>query len=376
MAEKGVVYLLIVVVCFFLGGVAGLVMHRSDYCIAGMFRDFFLFGETLRLRSLLLLVVASMVLFEMARQLGYITLYPFPLLGSPSLANLFGGALLGAGMVLAGGCVVGTLYRLGSGSLLSVLALAGLVAGSALYAEVHPWWGELVRNTTFFPGIVTLPQLLGIEPGLLVGAVVLAAGYPFWRWYRQGKWSRQTSVEGYLQPWKAALALALVGLVSYLAVGMPMGITTAYAKAGAFLEQLVMPEHVAGLAYFQGVPLDYTAPLGGVVLQGGAGPRFDAIALIQFPLIGGIVLGAAFSALRLGEFRIYLRVPWRQALSALAGGLIMGLAARMAPACNVWHLLGGVPILGMQSMLFVAGMVPGAWLGSRILTGLVLKSSR
>jgi len=52
----------------------------------------------------------------------------------------------------------------------------------------------------------------------------------------------------------------------------------------------------------------------------------------------------------------------------------MGVAARMAPACNVWHLLGGVPILAAQSILFVLGMVPGAWLGSRLLTRLVLRA--
>ena len=31
------------VVGMLLGLIAGFVMHRSDYCVAGMFRDFFLF---------------------------------------------------------------------------------------------------------------------------------------------------------------------------------------------------------------------------------------------------------------------------------------------------------------------------------------------
>ncbi|MCF6187818.1 MAG: YeeE/YedE family protein, partial [Desulfobulbaceae bacterium] len=74
------------------------------------------------LRALLLLIVASMVLFEMFRQLGFLPLYPFPLLGSPSLANIVGGILFGIGMVTAAGCVVGTLYKMGGGSVISATA--------------------------------------------------------------------------------------------------------------------------------------------------------------------------------------------------------------------------------------------------------------
>jgi hypothetical protein len=39
----------------------------------------------------------------------------------------------------------------------------------------------------------------------------------------------------------------------------------------------------------------------------------------------------------------------------------------MASGCNVWHLLGGLPIMAIQSMLFLAGLIPGAWLGARLL---------
>ena len=96
--------------------------------------------------------------------------------------------------------------------------------------------------------------------------------------------------------------------------------------------------------------------------------------VIQFPLIGGIILGSACSALLLREFRVYFRIPLRQYLSAIIGGMIMGLASRMAPACNIWHLFGGLPILAMQSMLFLAGLLPGAWLGSIILSRVIVRA--
>ena len=355
-----------------LGMATGFIMHRSDFCMAGMFRDLFLFRQNFMLRMLALAVIASMALYEAARQTGLL-LYPFPLLGSPSLANLAGGLLFGIGMVLAGGCVAGTLYKMGAGSLLSAIAFAGLIAGSTVYAEIHSWWEEFTRATTIFKGKVTIPQIMGIDPVSVIAALLAGALFLFHRWFRAGKWERHSRADGYLQPWKAALLLALIGLCSSLVIGMPLGITTAYAKMGAYLENASFPAHMAGLAYFQAITLDYISPVGNIHLVGGPGWRFDAIAAVQFPLVFGIVAGGTLSALLLGEFKIYFRIPFRQCLSALAGGTIMGMASRMAPACNIWHLFGGLPILAGQSVLFLSGLLAGAWLGSRILVKWVVR---
>lgn len=356
-----------------LGAIAGYVMHRADFCVAGMFRDLFLFRTGHPLRPLLLLVACSMLLFEAARQAGLLVAYPFPLIGSPSLANLFGGLLFGVGMVLAGGCVVGTLYKMGSGSVTSLVAFCGLILGSALYAEIHPFWGSVIKKTTFFPGKVTIPQIMGIDPILPILSLTIPATAYIVKVHRTGGWNRRTYAEGALQPWKAALILSLTGTVSYIVIGMPLGITTAYAKIGGWCESLIIPCHFDTLAYFKLIPLNYRNPLTGLHISGGPGPAIDAIALIQFPVIAGIVAGSAFSAIILKEFKIYVNLPLRQYASAALGGLIMGLASRMAPACNVWHLFGGLPIMAIQSILFLIGIVPGAWLGGIILSRKVIR---
>ncbi len=366
-------YLVVVPASLLLGVAAGYVMHRSDFCVAGMFRDLFLFRQTYMLSMLLLLVAASMVLFEAGALLGLIAPQPFPLLGPPALINILGGVLFGFGMVLAGGCVVGTLYKLGAGSVLSLTALIGLIAGSVFYAEIHPWWSMLAEASRFAEERITLPQAVGASPLPLILICVAGIACVLLLRFRRRSWVRRSPAQGYLQPWKAALLLAAIGFLSYVLVGMPLGITTAYAKIGAYIENLFWPGHVANLAYFQAQPLDYVPPLAHAAVQGGAGPRLDAIAAIQFPLIVGIVLGGGVSALLVREFRFYFKVPPSQYLMAFGGGLIMGLAARMTPACNVWHLFGGLPILAMQSLLFLAGLFPGAWLGSRVLARVVLR---
>lgn len=45
----------------------------------------------------------------------------------------------------------------------------------------------------------------------------------------------------------------------------------------------------------------HTIPFSGEALVGGAGPVLDVIALLQYPLIVGILLGAAWSSARLGN---------------------------------------------------------------------------
>ncbi|MCL7486624.1 MAG: YeeE/YedE family protein [Desulfobulbaceae bacterium] len=364
--------LFIIIVNLALGLVAGAIMYRSDFCVAGMFRDLFLFRKTVMLRTLLLLVVASMVLFELMRRIGLLPLYPFPLLGSPSLGNIAGGVIFGIGMVLAGGCVVGTLYKMGGGSMISATAFAGLIIGSGLYAEMHPWWTAVSKKFSFLQGHITLPQALGCDPILLLLPVTGLAAYLFLRWHAQRRWEVASPAEGYIQPWKAALYLAILGTLSYTLIGMPFGITNAYAKAASYLTNIPVPMHVSQVAFYNTVPLKYTAPVSQVELHGGPGPFFDAIAYIQFPLIAGIVLGAMIAALRIGEFRVYFRVPARQYVSALAGGIILALGSRMTPGCNIWHLFGGVPILSMQSLLFLIGIIPGSYIGSRLLVTLVL----
>lgn len=355
-----------------LGFSAGFIMHRADYCIAGMFRDLFLFRSVLKLRTLVLLVVSSMVLFELARQFGLLPIYPFRI-GSPSLANVIGGFLFGIGMVLAGGCVVGSLYKMGAGSMLSAVAFVGLIAGSGLYAEFHPWWKSVITATTVFKGKATIPQILDIDPLPLILAVTVIASFYFHRWYRQGVWVRSTFTTGSLQPWQAALFLSLIGLISYITIGTPLAVTTAYSKFAAYLEAILFNSHFQTLAYFKADSLSYRQPITAMQLSGGPGPRLDAYALIQYPVIAGIVLGGTISATMLKEFRLYVKLPWRQYLSAAIGGVVMGVASRMAPSCNVWHLLGGLPILAVQSLLFLAGLLPGTWFGSRFLSRFVIR---
>ena len=355
-----------------LGLLAGAIMQRSDFCMTAAFRDLFLFRSTTLLAALLVLVTVSAILFELVRTLAGTESFALPAFGVPSLVTVFGGGLFGVGMVLAGGCVVGTLYRLGSGSRLALWALVGLIAGSALYAEIHPFWSTLKMLTSLDPQAVTLSQWSGLSPWIFVLILVIVTGLLiFWRPQAFAPLPGWREMKGYIPPFYAALALAGVGTLSVILYGRPLGVTTSYTKVAAYLEQLLIPGHLAATPFFQ-TQAPMVFPFVPGPLTAGPGPTFDGIAVMQYPLIIGIILGSALSAWQLGEWRWSAAANWRQTSSVLVGGLLMGLASRMAVGCNIQHLWGGLPIFSVQSLLFLAGILPGAWLGGRLLVRWVL----
>lgn len=92
-------------------------------------------------------------------------------------ANIIGGLVFGAGFALIGYCPGTAAAALGQGSWDALFGMAGLVAGSFLYAEMS---GLLKRTAEKWGtlGKVTLPDLLKIPrlPFAFVFAVLLAGG--------------------------------------------------------------------------------------------------------------------------------------------------------------------------------------------------------
>lgn len=355
---------------FGLGIVLGTILYRSDFCMAGIFRDVFLFRDYERLRHLFLAIVLTLLFFLLLRALeippadNFFTRQKSYLLGS------LGGVVFGFGMVLAGGCVTGTLYKMAGGNLSYVLVFAGIVVGSLLYAELHPWIRDL-GNLSSWGGYGNLLEEWPLVAG--AGSWVLAAIMLilFLWWWRQGKWTVCASPHGYLQPWLTAIFLALLNLAAYGASGLPLSISTLYAKLGAQIESWVAPAYVAGLEYFS--QPSFVVTIGESSYPVSGGPQVDFYAYTEGGLMIGVLLGAFLNALWLKEFRLSNWPPARQAVSALTGGILMALGARLANGCNLKHLLGGVPLLSFHSMLFVCGMLLGAWLGARVLPRIVLR---
>jgi hypothetical protein len=323
------------------------------------------------LRSLSVYLVTAMVLFFIIRQSGLAVFDRPPIYKFPSIATLAGGLVFGVGMVLAGGCVVGTLYKMASGKLGSLIAFFGIISGSLIYAEFHPLAESFRRDTVISDYILVSDFSPGAEAALVAILLVLSVAV-FARWTKQGKFGYEAFAEGYLKPWKAGLAIAVLNAAAFIFSGWPMGITTAYAKLGAFIENFIAPSHTDGLQYFNHNCVSAVVP-SGLKIAGGAGPWLDVIFFTELALVTGIVIGAFATAVRFKEFKIYGLPPRRQVASAFTGGLLLALGARIAAGCNLKFILGALPFLALQGIVFVVGMTGGAYMGTVVLKKFVIK---
>lgn len=96
------------------GAVLGFVFQRGRFCLNTAFRYVIYIKNFTILRSYLLSLVIALIGANLLEQAGIVSLDQ----GGQEfawLANVLGGYIFGIGMVLAGGCAAGTLYRVGEG---------------------------------------------------------------------------------------------------------------------------------------------------------------------------------------------------------------------------------------------------------------------
>lgn len=82
-------------------------------------------------------------------------------------ANVIGGLLFGAGFALLGYCPGTAAAALGQGNWDALFGMAGLVAGSWIYAELSGWTKRTIEKWGDY-GKVTLPDLLHLPRGVAV----------------------------------------------------------------------------------------------------------------------------------------------------------------------------------------------------------------
>jgi uncharacterized protein len=87
-------------------------------------------------------------------------------------ANIIGGLLFGVGFALVGYCPGTAAVALGQGSWDALFGMAGLIAGSWMFAQLSGWTKRTVESWGDF-GKVLLPDLLKVPRGVFV--VCLAA---------------------------------------------------------------------------------------------------------------------------------------------------------------------------------------------------------
>lgn len=127
------------------GFALGFVLHRSHFCFSRVFREPFMTGEGSMTKAMIfalaLGIPATSLLLQKETVDPYLAIPPTFWVGS-----VVGGFIFGIGMIFAGGCASGSLWRVGEGNIkLWVVVFFFGWAGSTFSAIVNKW-GLLTRE--------------------------------------------------------------------------------------------------------------------------------------------------------------------------------------------------------------------------------------
>ena len=365
---------------FWLIGVAlGIIVQRSRLCFAGAFRDLIMSGDGRIMRSLLIGLAIATVGFGllMARFVPDPSFGVLPVgahIQPVGFATIAGGIMFGIGMVLAGGCVTGSLWRMGEGYINSWVAMLGIMGGLWLGATSWNWWFDNdigQRSTTWFPTNLGLGWSIALT---LVALGVLYLAILWWesrspampampgkpkppaltfRDQLRERWDMVFGGSGWSYT-TGAIALAVLGVFAY-ALAMPLGVT---GGISSWTDRLV--DMGAGVSH---LPLKGTDALGGCTPISGDFVWWT----VRSATMAGLVIGAFLASNLSGEFKLRWSRNWARYPQLLGGGLLMGYASVIAIGCTIGAFFSSIPSLALAGWIFGIGLFGGAFIGVQIL---------
>lgn len=353
-----------------IGGLAGFALYHASFGFTAAWRRIVRERRGAGLRAQMLLI-------------GLTCLVSFPLIAwgtgefaargnilPMGVASAFGAFVFGAGMQLGGGCASGTLFTVGGGSSRMVITLFFFVAGSLLATAHWDFWtagaavgdGFLVSNLKDLVSYrlnnnrgVSLIGELGVGGALAAMALVLGS-IAIWsamieRRTHGALEPRRRTGTILTGPWSltlGAVALALVGIGTFVTLGRPWGVTAGFAIWGAHAWEALGGD-VSGWSYWQGWR----------AAQVEASLFANGTSVMNF----GIVFGAMIAASLAGKWAPGLNLSIRDLATAVIGGLMMGYGARLAYGCNIGAYLGGLVSGSLHGWWWLIWGFGGSYLG-------------
>lgn len=335
-----------------IGAAFGYTLQRGRFCVNSAYREV-LFQDYTMLRAYLLAVAVTMIGANLIEDFGLLqhadetgamvtgTLYRQAFV---PWANIIGGFIFGMGIVLAGGCGSGILYRVGEGNLAYVLAVCGFFFGIAVtkFGFLKPVYDLLTANPipVTINGeeqVPTLYNIIGINKWIIIAVIsvpiiyFVLQGKPFQKAKKGFSWSLAGLLTGIIAVaafWASdhftgrARGLSFTGPVREFFLGVFFG----DSKAAA-------PE---------------TRSLLGVTMS------WSALYVLAVPV------GAYISGKLMNEVKLKVP-PADELLKVLFGGFVMGIGAQLGGGCNIGHSLTGVSTLAVSSWVANIFIILGNW---------------
>ena len=164
------------------GAAFGFIFQRSRLCLVRAFREPFMTGDGEHTRASALAIVISMLGFAILKfaDLKDKGEWVFPAAGAGAL---LGGLVFGIGMVLAGGCGAGSIWRMGEGQVKLWVAVATFALGASFTRLVLAQTGLQQK----LGAAVFMPAVLGWAGAIALVILVMAAWAAFATWNEQSR---------------------------------------------------------------------------------------------------------------------------------------------------------------------------------------------
>jgi uncharacterized membrane protein YedE/YeeE len=232
---------------FWVFGLAiGFALQRSRFCFVSAISNCVLFRDTRLLEGIMGgLFIATIgfaaIMYQMMPESSP-GLLPIGALVTPfGWHLLLGGVMFGFGMMLAGGCIAGNLYRIGEGAISAIVAFLGILLGMGFLQFSWPWWW---RNYIGKQSAIWLPAEIGWTGAVALTLLVIIILYVVLRIVRAKASPASTQVTANRTPWSFKLAgigrsaiksawplalggivLGLINVLMYWIVNRPWSIT-------------------------------------------------------------------------------------------------------------------------------------------------------
>lgn len=164
------------------GAAFGFIFQRSRLCLVRAFREPFMTGDGEHTRAAALAIVVSMLGFAILKftDLKDKGEWVFPAAGAGAL---LGGLIFGIGMVLAGGCGSGSIWRVGEGQMKLLAAVITFALGASLSRMALTASGLQQK----LGAAVFLPAWLGWAGAIFLVIAVMAAWAAFATWNEESE---------------------------------------------------------------------------------------------------------------------------------------------------------------------------------------------
>jgi uncharacterized membrane protein YedE/YeeE len=351
-----------------IGFLFGFFLQKGDLCGASAFSEVLLAKDWRKVQGLWVCIVVSMLGFAILDASGLIVLKVKPMFW---INYIVGGLLFGSGMVLAGGCVSGCLYKAATGNLNSIAALLAMPFGMAM-VEYGPLSGLFARTKT----VVThtsdgsplgLPVVTGIPYWIL--ALLFAAATLFVAFLRRrhGRKPHRSSSDGRTihrfltrswKPWQAGIAIGVLAAFAYVSSAAsgrnyPLGVTH-----GVLYTQQLMTESASVHVYQRATNPELPA-----LPKSSRGPSKPAKRIVWWLvlLVMSQMLGSFVSGKLSGQARLLPKPP-DETVIAMVGGFLVGVGAVFAMGCVIGNIVSGWALMSLGTLVFGVVTVLANWI--------------